>query len=131
MRAVISLTLFLLLAPAHVCLAQASEEEAPKHVITEMQAGHNDKALLILTEVINKHPRHVYAYLLRSNLKVTSGDTYGALGDVNKAIQLKPEMGQAYHERAIIRLLAKDLKGAVQDLDSAISHDYRKDGVYQ
>ena len=116
---------------AHVCPAQTPEDEILKRVVNEMQAGNKDKAIAALGEMIDKHPDHADAYVLRSNLRMSSGDTYGALGDINRAIKLRPEMGTAYNERAKIRLMAQDLKGAVQDLDLAISHNYKVDGVYQ
>jgi len=83
-----------------------------------------------LTEAIKKNPDNADAYLIRSSLRMTSGDTPGALADVNKTLQLKPGMGQAYHERAILRLIARDRLGALQDLDAALARDYKGDGIY-
>jgi tetratricopeptide (TPR) repeat protein len=59
-----------------------------------------------------------------------SSDVPGALADINKTIQLKPDMGQAYNQRAMIRLVARDVSGAIKDLDSAIANDYKFSGIY-
>jgi tetratricopeptide (TPR) repeat protein len=110
--------------------AQKPEEELLKRAIAELQAGNTANAIAALSEHIAEHPKHVDAYLLRSNLRMTSGDTAGALADINKVIQLKPELAQAYHERAYLRIMARDTSGAIQDLDTAIKYKYQGDHVY-
>ena len=98
------LPLLLVVALTAKANAQKPESDPLKRAIAELQAGNTDKAIAALNEVISKHPGRADAYLLRGNLKMSTGDSYGALRDINKVIQLKPDLGSAYHERAVILL---------------------------
>src|SRR5215510_7335608 len=114
-----------------VVLAQTSEDDPFKRVMTEMQAGNSAKAISALDELIKKQPDHADAYILRSNLKMTSGDVPGALADINKVIELKPDMGWAYYERALISMMGQDIVAVKRDLDLAITKGYQRDYVYE
>jgi tetratricopeptide (TPR) repeat protein len=97
--------------------------------VAEVAAGNFDKALTALNEIIKKHPDQVRAYLLRSNLRMGT-DISGAFADVNKAIQLKPALGEAYYQRATLRYVSNDVAGALKDLDQAIATDFKTSVVY-
>jgi tetratricopeptide (TPR) repeat protein len=95
----------------------------------EVAAGNLDKAVVALNEIIKKHPDQARAYLLRSNLRMAT-DIAGAFADVNKAIQLKPAMGEAYYQRATLRFVSSDIAGALKDLDQAVATDFKTSVVY-
>ncbi|HEY6804198.1 MAG TPA: tetratricopeptide repeat protein [Pyrinomonadaceae bacterium] len=95
----------------------------------EVAAGDFDKAIAALNEIIKKHPDQARAYLLRSNLRMGT-DIAGAFADINKAIQLKPAMGEAYYQRATLRYVSNDVAGALKDLDQSIASDFKTSVVY-
>jgi tetratricopeptide (TPR) repeat protein len=98
-------------------------------VLAEMQAGHQDKAMEALDEAIKQQPKNADAYLLRGALRM-SVDPPAALADFNKVIELKPDSGAAYNQRAMLRLMNQDIPGALKDLDAAIANKHATDGVY-
>jgi tetratricopeptide (TPR) repeat protein len=55
--------------------------------------------------------------------KAKEGDVDGALSDLDKAIELKPDQATCYLARALVRKSKNDLKGAIIDLTRAIELD--------
>lgn len=110
--------------------AQKTTDQSPlDRVITELQAGRTEQAFAALDEVIKQNPNLPDAYLLRGSLKMQA-DPAQALSDFNKVIELKPDSGVAYNQRAIIRLVKNDVVGALKDLDGAITNNYKDDSIY-
>ena len=110
-------------------IAQKTDQDPLNRVITELQAGRMEQAYAALDEVIKQYPNHADAYLMRGSLKMQA-DPAQALSDFNKVIELKPDWGVAYNQRAIMRLVNNDSPGALKDLDAAIAHDFSDDSVY-
>lgn len=110
-------------------IVTATEKDPLDRVFAEFQAGHQDKAMAALDEVIKQQPKNADAYLLRGSLKAPV-DPAAALADLNKVIELKPDSGTAYNQRAMLRLMNQDVAGALRDLDAAVAHNYKGDGVY-
>ena len=98
-------------------------------VLTELQAGRTEKAFAALDELIKQYPNNPDAYLLRGSLKMQV-DPSQALSDFNKVIELKPDSGSAFSQRAMVRLVTNDPAGALKDLDAAIAHNFKDDSVY-
>jgi tetratricopeptide (TPR) repeat protein len=115
---------------ATVARAQSPTEDPILEVVAYIRARQDDKAIAALGEIIKRQPDHVDAYILRSNLRSTSGDIAGALADISKAIELKPAHGSAYYGRALLHLTGNDPAAAVKDLDLAIANNYKIDAVY-
>lgn len=82
-----------------------------------------------LDEAIKQQPTNADAYLLRGSLNMQA-DPAKALADFNKVIELKPDSGTAYNQRALIRLINQDVAGALKDLDAAVAHNYKGDSIY-
>lgn len=53
--------------------------------------------------------------------KYEKGDFAGAIGDYNKAMELKPGNGALYRNRALAKDGMGDLTGAMKDLDTAVA----------
>jgi tetratricopeptide (TPR) repeat protein len=105
------------------------DQDSLERVITELEAGRTEKAYAALDELIKQYPNNPDAYFLRGSLKLEA-DPSQALSDFNKVIELKPDSGSAYNQRAILRLVNNDTTGALKDLDAAIAHDFKDDSVY-
>jgi tetratricopeptide (TPR) repeat protein len=126
----LALTLCLLLSTCAFSNAQKKPDPDPlDRVLTELQAGRTEKAFAALDELIKQYPKSPDAYLLRGSLKMQT-DPAQALSDFNKVIELKPDSGSAYSQRAMLRLVNNDPAGALKDLDAAIAHDFKDDSVY-
>ena len=124
-----AITVCILLSAWTLSNAQKTDQDPLNRVITELQAGQMEKAFVALDEVIKQDPINPYAYLLRGSLKMQA-DPAQALSDFNKVIELKPDSGVAYNQRAILRLVNNDVAGALKDLDAAIAHNFSDDSVY-
>ena len=109
--------------------AQKKDPDPFDRVLTELEAGRTDKALEALDEVIKQYPKNADAYFLRANLTMQDKPAQ-AISDLNKVIELRPDSGAAYHQRALLRLMNNDITGALKDLDAAIAHNLNDDSVY-
>jgi tetratricopeptide (TPR) repeat protein len=123
------ITVGILLSACALSHAQKTDEDPLMRVIKELEAGRTEKAFAALDEVIKQYPNNPDAYFLRGSLKMQS-DTSQALADFNKVIELKPDSGRAYNQRAFLRLVNNDAAGALKDLDSAITYNFKDDSVY-
>ncbi|HBP20981.1 MAG TPA: hypothetical protein DEA08_24750 [Planctomycetes bacterium] len=59
-------------------------------------------------------------WIARAALRVKARDVPGAIRDLSKAAELRPERGMAFARRANLRRQTGDPKGALQDYDRAI-----------
>ena len=59
-------------------------------------------------------------YFNRAYKKEQKGDTYGAISDYTKAIEIDPKLANAYINRGLAKSNLKDYKGALKDFDKAI-----------
>lgn len=125
----LAITVCILLLPFAISNAQKTDQNPLDRVMTELQAGRTEKAFAALDELIKQYPNNADAYLLRGTLKMQA-DPAQALSDFNKVIELKPDSGPAYNQRAMIRLVNNDTAGALKDLDAAITHNFNDDSVY-
>ncbi|HYX13334.1 MAG TPA: tetratricopeptide repeat protein [Nostoc sp.] len=82
------------------------------------------EALEVSNRVIQKSPSS-WAYFARGAARIATGDSQGALADLNEAIRLNPEYieNAAYSLRGSIRAQQGDLKGAIADLNEAVRLD--------
>ena len=123
------ITLGMVLFACALANAQKKTQDPLDRVLSDLQAGRTEEALAGLDEVIKKYPNNPDAYLLRGSLKMQVDPTQ-ALSDFNKVIELNPDSGPAYNQRAILRLVNNDTAGALKDLDAAIAHNFKDDSVY-
>jgi tetratricopeptide (TPR) repeat protein len=122
-------TVCLVLAASALSSAQKADQSPLDRVITELRAGHTEQAYAALDDLIKQYPNLPDAYLLRGSLKMQA-DPAQAMSDFTKVIELKPDSGVAYNQRAMMRLLNNDTAGALKDLDAAIVHNFKDDSVY-
>jgi len=122
-------TACILLSAWSLSNAQTPDPNPLDRVLTELQAGRTEKAYAALDELIKQYPNNPDAYLLRGSLKMEA-DPSQALSDFTKVIELKPDAGAAYHQRAMLRLTNGDTAGALKDLDASILHNFKDDSIY-
>ena len=123
------ITACLLLSICVLSNAQKKDPDPLERVMTELQAGRMETALAALDEVIKQYPNNPDAYFLRGSFTMQANPAQ-ALRDFNKVIELKPDSGQAYSQRAMLRMVNNDPAGALKDLDAAISHNFKDDSIY-
>src|ERR1041384_8009778 len=123
------ITVCILLSACALSNAQEKDQTPLDRVITELEAGRTEKALAAIDDLIRQYPNNPDAYFLRGSLKMEA-DPAQALSDFNKVIELKPDSGPAYNQRAFLLLVNNDRAGALKDLDAAIAHDFKDDSVY-
>lgn len=94
------------------------------------RTGRFDEARADLDRIIAEHPEEPIPYNNRADLLVvTNGDLEQALRDVQKAIELKPDYGNAYVTRAEIALAQGRKADAKADLDKAVDVGEKKEGL--
>ncbi|MBR0737762.1 tetratricopeptide repeat protein [Bradyrhizobium liaoningense] len=71
-----------------------------------------------------------FAYEGRGRIALRHGDFKRAIADFDAAIQLNPNRGSLYRDRAIARRQNGDLELAVADYDEAIAHDPKRAAPY-
>jgi predicted Zn-dependent protease len=59
------------------------------------------------------------------NAALVAGNGHKAVQDLDSAIDLQPELGLLWRERAVMRLHTGDVAGAIADLGQAIDRDQR------
>ena len=68
-------------------------------------------------------PDSAFGYFLRAKDKYVKNDYSGAIIDFNYAIELDPNLFEAYYNRAILKKKINDFEGAVNDYDIFISEN--------
>jgi len=75
----------------------------------------------LLNDIIKKYPDRGFAYFARGNIRVNKKDVNGAYADYNKALELDPDIPNAYHSRALLQYtLKQDPVAAMNDYNKAI-----------
>ena len=97
------------------------------------QRGETDAALADINKALELNSNYVDALYFRAALRIKKGDTAGVLADYNKIIELTPStpgVEVVYANRSMIRLQNKDIDGALDDLNKAISINPKVAQIY-
>jgi tetratricopeptide (TPR) repeat protein len=91
-------------------------------LILLMQQGKTEEAIAGATRVLVKKPRAGWAYLVRGQAYLYSGQNELAIEDLSKAIELDPDNGESYFFRGIASGMGcrSHCKSALEDLTMAI-----------
>ena len=84
-------------------------------------AGKFPEALELYTKILAKNPYHISAWNNSACVKDDLGNITGAFADINRAIQICPEYGDAYHNRAYLHKKCKSNDLAIHDYTKAIA----------
>jgi tetratricopeptide (TPR) repeat protein len=84
------------------------------------QQGNYTEALMLLSQLIHRHPQNAIDYNNRGLIYFQSGETQKALCDYNTALQLNPNLASAYNNRANYYAVCGDFQSAIADYDRAL-----------
>ena len=104
-----------------------------KSGFVHFQNGNADGALADVNRALELNSNYVDALYLRAALRSKKGDTAGVLADYNKIIELVPSapgVEVVYHNRSMMRLANKDMDGALDDLNKAVSINPKVGAIY-
>jgi len=132
-KSMIPLTLILLLVYAANGQTSQTAQDYLKSGMAHFQNGETDAALADANKALELNANYVEAIALRAALRSKKGDTAGVLADYNKIIELAPSgagVEVVYHNRSMIRLPNKDIDGALEDLNKAVSINPKVAAIY-
>ncbi len=103
--------------------AEATTTEKPLPGETLLHRS-EDAALLSmvvddLNEVLARSPRNVYAHFNRGYAYLLMGDYTSAISSFTRAIELKPDLGEAYYNRGLLYLRLGNKQAGVPDMSKA------------
>ena len=130
---IIPLALILLFVSATSGQTPQTAQDYLKSATALWQRGDIDAALVDVNKALELNSNYVDALFLRAALRMGKRDTPGVLADYNKIIELVPStpgVEVVYHNRSMIRLQSKDIDGALDDLNKAISINAKVAEIY-
>ncbi len=90
-----------------------------------------ERADTAFNELLRYYPNFDNGYLGRARLRLVTADTVGATADIEKALSINKNALNAYIMRADIAInSAKDYKGALEDMNTAIRLQPKFAGLY-
>lgn len=96
--------------------ATVAESAALKTIREARAAGHLDRALDYVNELIQTAPQLTSAYMERARILDARGEPAGARSDVDRVLALEPDWLEARALRAKLRLAAGEYEGVLEDL---------------
>jgi tetratricopeptide (TPR) repeat protein len=101
--------------------AQATLEDAQAQAMLSSQRLKTEYAQMLddINMVIKLSPRNTYAYYNLAHLQASMEDYSNALINYSKAINLKPDLGEAYFNRGLIHMQLGDKEKGTADLSKA------------
>ena len=93
--------------------------DAEAMLTSQMQKTNYADMINDINMVIKLSPRNTYAYYNLAHLQATMEDYSNALINYSKAINLKPDLGEAYFNRGLIHMQLGDKEKGTADLSKA------------
>lgn len=132
-KGIIPLILILLFVSASNGQIPQTAQEYLRSAMGHFQSGNTDASMADVNKALELEPNNVDALYLRAALRNKKGETAGVLADYNKIIELTPSslgVEVVYNNRSMIRLQNKDVNGALEDLNKAVSINPRVGEIY-
>ncbi len=86
-----------------------------------IERGDTASAITDIEKALDINSNAFNAYILRANIAIARGDSLqAAVGDMDKAIKLRPHVAGLYVNRAYLRYRLEDFFGAMADFDYAL-----------
>ncbi len=106
-------------------VSNRKQSESDRHLrvmVRELaQEGEYDQAIILLTQLIERHPQSANDYNNRGLLHFKNAQYAEALADYNCALELNPRLDSAYNNRANYYACQGDLATAIADYDTALN----------
>lgn len=100
--------------------AVATDDKTAQALLHRQENTQELQAVLAdLDEVIKRSPRNVYALYNKGNACIAMGDLTGAISCYNAALDIKPDLGEAYYNRGLVYLRMGNRDKGVADLSKA------------
>ena len=96
--------------------------------LREMKANANQDAIDDFTAAITLDPNHAEAYHQRAIARFSSGDTAGAVADIQATLQREPRSFAALETLTVIAESRKDWKGAYEAWQKVLEIDPKTPG---
>lgn len=119
------LLIILLLIPAFSQTRTATTRKAGEL----MSKGDLSGAMKILDEAISKQKDLLEVYKMRSFIRSISGNTPGAVADMDEAVKINPSDPELYARRGKLKIFLNDAT-ALDDFDNAIANGYKSEKVF-
>ncbi|MDJ0625740.1 MAG: tetratricopeptide repeat protein [Candidatus Caenarcaniphilales bacterium] len=98
--------------------------------LAKLQLGNFDSALEDFNKAISLNPKFSQAYKNRALLKFKHfKDLDGAIDDFDALLRLKPNYSIGYFDRATVKILNRDFRGAIDDLNKVIDLNPKFDKI--
>lgn len=133
LKGTLLLTLILLSVIASHGQTPQTAQDYLKRGMAHFQSGDTDAALADANKALELNSNYVDALYLRAALRNQKGDTAGVMADYNKIIELGPSahgVEVVYTNRSMMRLQGKDIDGALDDLNKAVSINPKVAEIY-
>ncbi|HET9711119.1 MAG TPA: tetratricopeptide repeat protein [Pyrinomonadaceae bacterium] len=132
-KGTVLLILIFLFVSASMGQTPQTAQDYLKSAMGHFQSGNTDASMADVNKALELEPNYVDALYLRAALRNKKGDTPGVLADYNKIIELTPSapgVEVVYTNRSMLRLQSKDVNGALDDLNKAVSINPRVAEIY-
>jgi tetratricopeptide (TPR) repeat protein len=132
-KGVILILFMLLFVSASYGQTLQTAEDYLKSGMAHFQSGEIDAALADANKALELNSNYVDALYLRAAVRIKKGDAAGVLADYNQIIELVPSalgVEVVYTNRSMLRLQSKDIDGALDDLNKAVSINPRVAEIY-
>ena len=133
LKSIIASTLIFLFVSVSNGQTPQTAQDYLKSGMAHFQSGAIDAALADVNKALELNANYVDALYLRAAVRLKKGDTAGVLADYTKIIELGPSapgVEVVYTNRSMLRLQTKDLDGAVDDLNKAVSINPKVAEIY-
>lgn len=133
LKATLALTLIFLFVSASNGQTPQTVQDYVKSGTAHLDSGAIDAALADANKALELNANSIDALYLRAAVRAKKGDTAGVLADYNKIIELGPSalgVEVIYTNRSMLRLRNKDIDGALEDLNKAVSINPKVAEIY-
>jgi tetratricopeptide (TPR) repeat protein len=86
-----------------------------------IRAGRATEAITLFNELLRIDPRDAFSYMNRGTMRIAVGDIELGMSDLNSAINLRPDLMEAWYNRGNAQLIhLHRFEGAIADFDEVI-----------
>jgi tetratricopeptide (TPR) repeat protein len=135
-RTCVAAGLLVLFAAAAHAQSPADKRAATDRMLDALKGAPDDQAAAMLESQLEQIWLHsgspaVTLLLSRGLRSLQAGQDDEAVGSFSDAITLQPDVGEAWHQRAVARYHAGDVNGAIRDLEETVRLEPRNFSAFR